>query len=32
MGSVQEERVQNALRHLGELTDLLRVLGSYPRA
>ncbi len=29
IGHRDEERVQNALRHLGELTDLLRVLGSY---
>jgi prephenate dehydratase len=26
-----EPRVQNALRHLGELADFLRVLGSYPK-
>jgi prephenate dehydratase len=26
-----EPRVQNALRHLAELADFLRVLGSYPR-
>jgi len=31
LGNVEEERVKNALRHLGELADLLRVLGSYPR-
>jgi len=31
MGHVDEERTQNALRHLGELADLLRVLGCYPR-
>lgn len=31
LGHVEEERVKNALRHLGELADLLRVLGSYPR-
>ncbi len=30
LGNVEEERVKNALRHLGELADLLRVLGSYP--
>jgi prephenate dehydratase len=26
-----DPRVQNALRHLGELADFLRVLGSYPK-
>jgi prephenate dehydratase len=31
LGSVAEERCQNALRHLGEVTDFLRVLGCYPR-
>ncbi|MCX6623472.1 MAG: prephenate dehydratase [Acidobacteria bacterium] len=31
LGNVEEERVKNALRHLAELADLLRVLGSYPR-
>lgn len=32
LGAPQEPRCRNALRHLGEITDLLRVLGSYPRA
>ncbi|MFI5174746.1 MAG: bifunctional chorismate mutase/prephenate dehydratase, partial [Terriglobia bacterium] len=31
IGNVAEERCQNALRHLGEVTDFLRVLGCYPR-
>ncbi len=31
LGHVDEPRVQNALRHLGELADFLRVLGCYPR-
>ncbi|MBZ5535055.1 MAG: prephenate dehydratase [Acidobacteriia bacterium] len=31
LGSITEERCQNALRHLGEVTDFLRVLGCYPR-
>jgi prephenate dehydratase len=31
MGHVEEERCRNALRHLGELADFLRVLGCYPR-
>jgi prephenate dehydratase len=31
LGNVAEERCQNALRHLGEVTDFLRVLGCYPR-
>jgi len=31
LGREDEPRVQNALRHLGELADFLRVLGSYPR-
>lgn len=31
LGSVAEERCRNALRHLGEVTDFLRVLGCYPR-
>ncbi|MCS6953422.1 MAG: prephenate dehydratase [Bryobacterales bacterium] len=31
LGHVEEPRVQNALRHLGELADFLRVLGCYPR-
>ncbi|MEW6179105.1 MAG: prephenate dehydratase [Chloroflexota bacterium] len=30
-GSAAEERVQNALRNLGEFATFLRVLGSYPR-
>lgn len=30
-GSTAEERVQNALRNLGEYATFLRVLGSYPR-
>ncbi len=29
MGRPTDERCRNALRHLGELTDMLRVLGSY---
>lgn len=32
MGTPQEERCRNALRHLGELTEFLHVLGSYPSA
>jgi prephenate dehydratase len=31
LGREDEPRVQNALRHLGELADFLRVLGSYPQ-
>ncbi|MFN7918793.1 MAG: prephenate dehydratase [Bryobacteraceae bacterium] len=31
LGDVREERVANALRHLGEVTDSLVVLGCYPR-
>jgi prephenate dehydratase len=31
LGRVDEPRVRNALRHLGELADFLRVLGCYPR-
>lgn len=31
LGHVEEPHVQNALRHLGELADFLRVLGCYPR-
>jgi len=31
LGRVDEPRVRNALAHLGELADFLRVLGSYPR-
>lgn len=32
LGDVNEERCRNALRHLNELTEFVRVLGSYPRA
>lgn len=32
LGREDEPRVQNALRHLGEVADFLRVLGSYPPA
>jgi prephenate dehydratase len=32
LGREGEPRVQNALRHLSELADFLRVLGSYPRS
>lgn len=32
LGRAGEPRCRNALRHLGEITDLLRVLGSYTRA
>jgi prephenate dehydratase len=31
VGREDEPRVQNALRHLGELADFCRVLGSYPK-
>lgn len=31
LGHTDEPRVRNALRHLGELADFLRVLGCYPR-
>jgi prephenate dehydratase len=31
IGHTAEQRVQNALNHLGELADFLRVLGCYPR-
>lgn len=31
VGREDEDRVQNALRHLGEIADFLRVLGSYPQ-
>ena len=30
LGRENEPRAQNALRHLGEMADFLRVLGSYP--
>jgi prephenate dehydratase len=30
LGRENEPRVQNALRHLSEIADFLRVLGSYP--
>jgi prephenate dehydratase len=30
LGRETDPRVQNALRHLGEIADFLRVLGSYP--
>jgi prephenate dehydratase len=32
VGSAEEERAQNALRHLEEIAPMLRVLGSYPIA
>jgi prephenate dehydratase len=31
LGSLKEERVQRALSHLQELTDLFEILGCYPR-
>jgi len=31
-GSPRQEKVKNALRHLEEVCDFVRVLGSYPRA
>ena len=31
LGSLQEERCQNALNHLQEITTFFKVLGSYPR-
>jgi prephenate dehydratase len=31
MGQVSDPVCRNALSHLGELADLLRVLGTYPR-
>ena len=31
LGREDEPRVQNALRHLAELAEFLRVLGSYPK-
>lgn len=31
LGHADESRAQNALGHLGEITDFLRVLGTYPR-
>jgi prephenate dehydratase len=30
LGRENEPRVKNALRHLGEIADFLRILGSYP--
>lgn len=30
VGSMQEERSKNAIRHLEEITSMIRVLGSYP--
>jgi prephenate dehydratase len=32
LGAPQETRVRNAMSHLGEMTDMLAVLGSYPEA
>ena len=32
LGQPKQQRCRNALRHLAELTQFLRVLGSYPRA
>ncbi len=32
IGNVREKTCQNALSHLGEVTNFLRVLGCYPRA
>lgn len=32
LGTPREERCRNALRHLGELTEFLHVLGTYPSA
>lgn len=32
LGSLAEEHIQNALRHLHEFAPFLRILGSYPRA
>jgi len=31
MGSVNEERVKNALNHLQEITEMLEMMGCYPR-
>ena len=31
LGSASEEHVQNALNHLREITEMLEVMGSYPR-
>jgi len=31
LGNIDSPPVQNALRHLSELTDYLRVLGCYPK-
>jgi prephenate dehydratase len=32
LGAPEETRVRNAMSHLGEMTELLAVLGSYPEA
>lgn len=32
MGNISEERTRNALSHLGEVTNFLRILGCYERA
>ncbi len=32
IGHLDQPNLQNAIRHLGELADMLRVLGCYPRA
>lgn len=32
LGNPEEPRCRNALRHLGELTEFLHILGNYPRA
>lgn len=32
IGNIREERCRNALRHLDEVTDFLKILGCYPRA
>jgi prephenate dehydratase len=31
LGSLEEDRVVNALNHLREITDFVEVLGCYPR-
>ncbi|RPI02768.1 MAG: prephenate dehydratase [Calditrichaeota bacterium] len=31
-GNLEEEQCQNAIRHLGEITSMLKVLGCYPSA